>query len=59
MSNADKFVEAANGVFPSDALPDQQVYEHPLVKRYATKEMSFVLKSMFIELNNSFNAELY
>jgi len=42
MSNADKFTELANAPFPTDALPDQQVYEHPLVKRYATKEMSFV-----------------
>lgn len=42
MSNADKFTEVAHGAFPSDALPDHQVYEHPLVKRYATKEMSFV-----------------
>lgn len=42
MSNADKFTEIASGPFPTDALPDHQVYEHPLVKRYATKEMSFV-----------------
>uniref|UniRef100_A0A7S2UPT1 Adenylosuccinate lyase n=1 Tax=Attheya septentrionalis TaxID=420275 RepID=A0A7S2UPT1_9STRA len=28
--------------FPDGALPDHQMYEHPLVKRYATKEMSFV-----------------
>jgi adenylosuccinate lyase len=28
--------------FPSDVLPDHQVYEHPLVQRYATKEMSLV-----------------
>jgi len=42
MSNAQKFKELANGEFPSEALPDHQVYEHPLVKRYATKEMSFV-----------------
>lgn len=40
-SNADKFLEAA-ATFPEDALPDQRVYEHPLVQRYATKEMSFV-----------------
>lgn len=39
--NADKFLEAA-GKFPDDALPDQRTYEHPLVQRYATKEMSFV-----------------
>lgn len=42
MSNADKFAEIADGAFPEGALPDHQVYEHPLVKRYATKEMSFV-----------------
>jgi len=42
MSNADKFAELASGEFPEGALPDHQVYEHPLVKRYATKEMSFV-----------------
>lgn len=42
MSNADKFLDAIEGGFPDGALPDQQVYEHPLVKRYATKEMSFV-----------------
>lgn len=41
-SNADKFTTLIDGGFPSDALPDYQVYEHPLVKRYATKEMSFV-----------------
>ena len=42
MSNADKFLAAAAD-FPEDALPDEKkVYEHPLVKRYATKEMSFV-----------------
>jgi adenylosuccinate lyase len=40
-SNADKFVEAA-AVFPDGALPNHRVYEHPLVQRYATKEMSFV-----------------
>mmetsp|Transcript_25394 Transcript_25394/g.37970 ORF Transcript_25394/g.37970 Transcript_25394/m.37970 type:complete len:557 (-) Transcript_25394:199-1869(-) len=42
MSNADKFAELVGQDFPADALPEQQVYEHPLVKRYATKEMSFV-----------------
>jgi adenylosuccinate lyase len=42
MSNAEKFLAAAAD-FPEDALPDdKKVYEHPLVKRYATKEMSFV-----------------
>jgi adenylosuccinate lyase len=40
-TNADKFLAAA-AKFPEGALADQQVYEHPLVKRYATKEMSFV-----------------
>eukprot|EP00980_Cylindrotheca_fusiformis_P006704 scaffold1398_cov116-Cylindrotheca_fusiformis.AAC.21 len=40
-SNADKFLGAAE-TFPDDALPDHRVYEHPLVQRYATKEMSFV-----------------
>eukprot|EP00590_Aulacoseira_subarctica_P007659 CAMPEP_0172416110 /NCGR_PEP_ID=MMETSP1064-20121228/2542_1 /TAXON_ID=202472 /ORGANISM="Aulacoseira subarctica , Strain CCAP 1002/5" /LENGTH=497 /DNA_ID=CAMNT_0013153499 /DNA_START=9 /DNA_END=1502 /DNA_ORIENTATION=+ len=28
--------------FPEDALAEHQFYEHPLVKRYATKEMSFI-----------------
>lgn len=40
-SNADKFLEAA-ATFPEESLTDQRVYEHPLVQRYATKEMSFV-----------------
>ncbi|KAG7356447.1 adenylosuccinate lyase [Nitzschia inconspicua] len=40
-SNADKFLAAAAD-FPEDALADQRVYEHPLVQRYATKEMSFI-----------------
>lgn len=40
-SNADKFLAAAE-TFPDDALPDHRVYEHPLVQRYATKEMSFI-----------------
>jgi len=40
-TNADKFLAAA-AVFPEGALPNHQVYEHPLVQRYATKEMSFV-----------------
>ncbi len=42
MSNAEKFTSLVEGGFPEGALPDHQVYEHPLVKRYATKEMSFV-----------------
>lgn len=41
-TNAEKFAELISGDFPEGALPDHQVYEHPLVKRYATKEMSFV-----------------
>lgn len=41
MSDADKFLEAAAS-FPEDALPNHRTYEHPLVQRYATKEMSFV-----------------
>lgn len=40
-SNADKFLVAA-AEFPEGALPNNQKYEHPLVERYATKEMSFV-----------------
>ncbi|KAI2493439.1 adenylosuccinate lyase [Fragilaria crotonensis] len=40
-SNADLFLAAA-AEFPEGALPDHQKYEHPLVQRYATKEMSFV-----------------
>ncbi|KAL7494493.1 hypothetical protein ACHAWT_005522 [Skeletonema menzelii] len=28
--------------FPEEALPDHQKYEHPLVQRYATKEMSSI-----------------
>jgi adenylosuccinate lyase len=40
-SNAEKFLAAAAD-FPDDALTDQRVYEHPLVQRYATKEMSFI-----------------
>jgi adenylosuccinate lyase len=40
-SNAEKFLAAAAD-FPDDVLSDQRVYEHPLVQRYATKEMSFI-----------------
>ena len=40
-SNADKFLEAA-ATFPDGALPNHQTYQHPLVERYATKEMSFI-----------------
>jgi hypothetical protein len=44
MSNAEQFLQAAHmGLpFPADALPDHRTYEHPLVERYATKEMSFI-----------------
>ena len=42
MSNAEKFSDIVEAPFPDDALAEYQVYEHPLVKRYATKEMSFV-----------------
>eukprot|EP00547_Thalassionema_nitzschioides_P010351 CAMPEP_0194225660 /NCGR_PEP_ID=MMETSP0156-20130528/40074_1 /TAXON_ID=33649 /ORGANISM="Thalassionema nitzschioides, Strain L26-B" /LENGTH=489 /DNA_ID=CAMNT_0038957693 /DNA_START=167 /DNA_END=1636 /DNA_ORIENTATION=- len=31
-----------NEPFPEDSLIDHKTYEHPLVKRYATKEMSFI-----------------
>ena len=40
-TNADAFLKVAE-TFPDGALPDKQTYDHPLVKRYATKEMSFV-----------------
>mmetsp|Transcript_61750 Transcript_61750/g.69150 ORF Transcript_61750/g.69150 Transcript_61750/m.69150 type:complete len:502 (-) Transcript_61750:195-1700(-) len=41
-TNSEKFLSAV-AEFPTDVLPDsKRVYEHPLVKRYATKEMSFV-----------------
>jgi adenylosuccinate lyase len=40
-SNADLFLSAASS-FPNDALTEHQKYEHPLVERYATKEMSFI-----------------
>jgi len=39
--NADKLLEVA-GTFPDGALTEQRTYEHPLVERYATKEMSFL-----------------
>jgi adenylosuccinate lyase len=39
--NAEKFLRAAAS-FPPGALPDHRAYEHPLVQRYATREMSFV-----------------
>jgi adenylosuccinate lyase len=40
-SNAEMFL-GASSTFPEGALADYQKYEHPLVERYATKEMSFV-----------------
>ncbi|MEM1009500.1 MAG: lyase family protein, partial [Myxococcota bacterium] len=40
-TNADLFLEAAS-TFPSDALMEARRYQHPLVERYATQEMSFV-----------------
>ena len=40
-NNAEKFLQAAE-TFPDDALENHRVYEHPLVQRYATKEMSFI-----------------
>ena len=40
-SNAQKFLESIE-TFPEDALADKRSYEHPLVERYASKEMSFV-----------------
>jgi adenylosuccinate lyase len=41
MSNAEKYLASAME-FPEGALLDHRTYEHPLVQRYATKEMSFV-----------------
>ena len=41
MSNADKFLEISS-TFPEDALEGHRVYKHPLIDRYAAKEMSFV-----------------
>ena len=40
-SNAELFLDAAGG-FPEDVLVDQRKYDHPLVERYATKEMSLI-----------------
>lgn len=42
INNAEKLEDIVNAPFPEEALLDYRVYEHPLVKRYATKEMSFV-----------------
>lgn len=44
-TNAEKFAEL--GDLPDDALPDHRKYEHPLVQRYATKEMSAVWSPAF------------
>ena len=42
-SNAEQFASLVNEPFPADnVLSDHQRYEHPLVQRYATKEMSFI-----------------
>jgi len=42
ITNSEQFLAAA-AEFQEDTIPDsKKVYEHPLVKRYATKEMSFV-----------------
>lgn len=42
MSHTEQVIEKMSGGFPADVLQDHQEYEHPLVKRYATKEMSLV-----------------
>jgi adenylosuccinate lyase len=39
--NAEMFLEVSDA-FPDDALLNHRTYEHPLVERYATKEMSFI-----------------
>ncbi|KAL7452029.1 hypothetical protein ACHAWC_003774 [Mediolabrus comicus] len=39
---ADIFADIDVHSFPDDVLPDHQKYEHPLVQRYATKEMSSI-----------------
>jgi len=44
-TDAEKFAEL--GDLPDDALPDHRKYEHPLVQRYATKEMSAVWSPAF------------
>jgi adenylosuccinate lyase len=44
-TNAEKFLQAAmqgHPFVPADALLEHRTYEHPLVQRYATKEMSFL-----------------
>jgi adenylosuccinate lyase len=40
-SNADQFLSVAQNL-PEDALPGHRKYDHPLVERYATKEMSLI-----------------
>jgi adenylosuccinate lyase len=40
-TNAEKFLAATQG-FPEDALLEHRKYDHPLVERYATKEMSLI-----------------
>lgn len=42
MSNAELFDEIANGKFPDGVIDSEQlVYEHPLVKRYAGKNLIY------------------
>lgn len=41
-TNGEKFMTFIKEPFPSDAMSDHRTYEHPLVERYATKEMSFI-----------------
>lgn len=41
MSNAQAFLSISSQ-FPDNALLDHRKYDHPLVERYATKEMSFI-----------------
>ncbi|GKY95572.1 hypothetical protein MPSEU_000518600 [Mayamaea pseudoterrestris] len=40
-TNAELFLDAAKG-FPDDGLQNHRKYDHPLVERYATKEMSLI-----------------
>jgi adenylosuccinate lyase len=46
-SNAEKFLEAIGSDIPEAAMPDHRTYQHPLVERYATKEMSFIFSPAF------------
>ena len=39
---ATAFTDIVKNGIPEDALPEHRIYENPLVKRYATKEMSFI-----------------